>query len=286
MGYIRIPVSLKVEDDGDFYDFVLSLRDSKELSTFIVDLLKAYFDNKEIKEKVDTLLKIYNPFTDLKERLLKIQLEHSKAVMATSLLDNKIKCVVSKIEDNGVIEDEDVFGDIKKVYLMLDGEVVEKPNEVNEVVGGAEMKLVSHVEVDANYQQLNQRVTKIEGMLEDILGVLNELKYSKNGVENNLDNEEVEVVKENNAVKEVEKVSIEDNVKTSDLKIDVIVEEKNKINENHDNKVVYDQDNEVINESKLDNPFIIVSSEEQNKQEDRDKKVPTTFNKLLKSIKK
>lgn len=268
MGYIRIPVSLKIEDEGDFYDFVLSLRDSKELSSFIIDLLKVYFDNKDIKDKIDSVLNIYNPFEELKERLLKIQLEHSKAVMATSLLDNKIKDVVTKIED-GIVEEDtnDVFNDIKKVYSLLDGsEEIKKESVVESSIAISQDK----------YSALETRVTKIEVTLNEILGILKESKL--------VSKEEKIVEEQSTSERVVDKksdVNLSDDIQENST-VEQVMSKQNGVS-SFDKK---DTESNTSISTSQDNPFIIVSDSNNNNEKEEGTKVPNTFNKLLKSIKK
>lgn len=285
MGYIRIPVSLKVEDNGDFYDFVLSLRDSKELSSFIIDLLKIYFDNKEVKDKVDAILNIYNPFTELKERLLKIQLEHSKAVMATNLLDNKIKSVVEKIEDNnGDDPSEDLFNDIKNVYSLLDGESINVINKDDSMIETSETSVSDN---EDKFSKLENRVSQIEFILKDILEML---KSDKGNKEDNKqeDLESKAVVKDLSYVQ----YNASENINSNEEKdvLDSVEKEDSKVKEEKEESEISTNEHVLdsnVGSAKEDNPFLIVkNSEDEEGSKDEVKKVPSTFNKLMKSIKK
>lgn len=53
---VRIPISLKVAQDDFYYDFVLPKKDTKELSTFIHDLMKVYYETEEVRLVVDKYL--------------------------------------------------------------------------------------------------------------------------------------------------------------------------------------------------------------------------------------
>lgn len=281
MGYIRIPVSLKVEDNGDFYDFVLSLRDSKELSSFIIDLLKIYFDNKEVKDKVDAILNIYNPFTELKERLLKIQLEHSKAVMATNLLDTKIKSVVEKIEDSNEDDpSEDLFNDIKNVYSLLDGESTNVINKDNSMIETSETSVSDN---EDKFSKLENRVSQIEFILKDILEMLKSDKVNKQedleskAVVKDLSHVQYNASENINSNEEKDEVDLLDSVEKEDSK----VKEESEISTNE--HVLSSN----VGSVQEDNPFLIVkNSEDEEGSKDEVKKVPSTFNKLMKSIKK
>lgn len=89
--FIRIPVSLKVETDSDFYtEFVSVKRDNKELSEFIVNIMRVYYENDHIKEQVDALMLEHTPEGKLFKQIERIHAELSKSMATTSMLKHQV----------------------------------------------------------------------------------------------------------------------------------------------------------------------------------------------------
>ena len=88
---IRIPVSLKIETDSSFYtDFVAVMRDNKELSEFIVNIMRAYYEHPHIKEQVDAVLFEYTPEGKIFKQIERIHASLSKSLAVTGMLRNQV----------------------------------------------------------------------------------------------------------------------------------------------------------------------------------------------------
>lgn len=99
---LRIPVSLKVEqDDQDFKRFVEELRDSKRLSSFLMDLLSAYYYDASIKGAVDDYMTSNTPFAKVITRIQHIQQEHSRSIMDLEMTSQQVGIASRKAEQVG-----------------------------------------------------------------------------------------------------------------------------------------------------------------------------------------
>lgn len=83
----RLPISLKFEDTEEFYtDFIEPKKDDRELTSFIMDLLKAYYYNEDIRMMVDSYIIEQNPFIKIHEQLQKITMQHKRHTNAINML--------------------------------------------------------------------------------------------------------------------------------------------------------------------------------------------------------
>lgn len=96
----RIPVSLKLEIDQDYYtDFVVPKRDAKELSPFIVDLLKAYYYDESVRTVVDDYIYNNSVSSEALRQLDRIKAQHSRSVMTTSILEGQVNSARDHAEE-------------------------------------------------------------------------------------------------------------------------------------------------------------------------------------------
>jgi hypothetical protein len=97
---LRIPVSLKLDTETEFYnDFFLDMRENHTLSSFIVNILTAYYENDDIRIIVDKHLDLLSPFAPILQQLDRINNEHTKAMMVTSMASHSLKNVHSKLSE-------------------------------------------------------------------------------------------------------------------------------------------------------------------------------------------
>lgn len=69
----RLPVCLRFDKNDEFYkEFVIPLKQTRELSGFIVKLLKTYYDQKDVAKAVDDVLEEESPFATMHESLEKL----------------------------------------------------------------------------------------------------------------------------------------------------------------------------------------------------------------------
>ena len=137
----RLPISLKFEDTSeDFYtDFIEPKKNDKELTTFITDLLKAYYYNDDIRMRVDSYIIDQNPYIKIHEQLQKITMQHKRHANAISMLSDYTTKEVEKrssVEEEEEEKDKGKKDDDEKAELLrllqkygvnLQEEKVEKP---------------------------------------------------------------------------------------------------------------------------------------------------------------
>ena len=232
----RIPVCLKFDVNDDFYtNFVLSLKQTRELSTFIVKILKTYYEKSTVSKAVDEVLEEESPFASIRESLERIAEMNITNHMAISSMKGTLnigKSVLSGVqnsqedeeEDRGVVkgfENEVGFEvDPKIEPLLLQGKSAE---EIIQIV--AEGNVVEeNVEVESTAPEnkvtdeaTEQRFRQIEKKLEVVDTINQKLDtFLSSFMINNV--KPVENVSEVNVENSVENVKNE--------VIDVIVEDK------------------------------------------------------------
>lgn len=82
----RIPISLKVEKDEMYYNFIKPAREDKSLTKIITYLLRAYYDDEEIRGLVDARNAGEDALRMLNEEIDRIALEHSKTIAQTAAM--------------------------------------------------------------------------------------------------------------------------------------------------------------------------------------------------------
>ena len=104
MSEVRIPVSLKFNTDMDVYkDFIVDLRDNRELSPFIVAMLELYYEDDDVRDLINLKREENNPFSALKEQVAKINMQHTKTIVATSMLASQTQGIISGLEREGYV---------------------------------------------------------------------------------------------------------------------------------------------------------------------------------------
>lgn len=233
----RIPVCLKFDVNDEFYtNFVLSLKQTRELSTFIVKILKTYYEKSTVSKAVDEVLEEESPFASIRESLERIAEMNVTNHMAISSMKGTLnigKSVLSGVqnsqedenEDRGVVkgfENEVGFEvDPKIEPLLLQGKSAE---EIMQIVAEGNVVEEENSEVESNViekgvtdEATEQRFRQIEKKLEVVDTINQKLDTFLNSfMTNNV--KSVENVSEVNVENSVENVKSE--------VIDVIVEEQ------------------------------------------------------------
>lgn len=98
MSFVRIPVSLRIErDDDEFFDFVMGLKNSKELSSLVINLLKGYQKDSRFQELLDEfLIESDDYYRKVVEQFDKVQLANQRIGNTTSMLRDEIRTVQTK----------------------------------------------------------------------------------------------------------------------------------------------------------------------------------------------
>lgn len=91
MSLERIPVSLKVDTESDFFIELLGpLRDSRGLSEFILGLMKAYHEDLALRDLVDNYNNQNSSSAALARQIERITVEHQKSVALTSMVASQV----------------------------------------------------------------------------------------------------------------------------------------------------------------------------------------------------
>lgn len=106
MGWIRIPASLKFDEDSDFYlEFISDLRTDRKLTDLITDLLRLYYEDAQLRELINLKLESNSEFAEVYSQLDKIQMQHNQTMMATSMLANQNRGIIKSLEQDGMINE-------------------------------------------------------------------------------------------------------------------------------------------------------------------------------------
>lgn len=174
MSEIRIPVSLKFDTDSDVYkDFVIELKENKELSSFIVSFLNLYYEDQEVRDLINFKREENNPYSALREQLTKINLQHSQTVMTTSMLANQTNSIIKGLEREGYIPSTNADVDVDdSVYTMNIGDTPINPSDsVQHQIEQQQRAKANPAVVDA----LMQRMDNMEKVLPSIVSKLEQL---------------------------------------------------------------------------------------------------------------
>lgn len=75
-----IPVRVKVEVGDFYYNLVEPLKESKELSTFIVNMLRAYYEDEDVANALNAYNERNNPLALMQAQLNNVMLNHQKSM--------------------------------------------------------------------------------------------------------------------------------------------------------------------------------------------------------------
>lgn len=176
--YRRIPVCLKFDADEPFFnDFVAPLKDSKDLSTFIIKLLRCYYETDTVREGVDDTLATGRPFEVINQGLQRIIDTHNENVMALSGMQSAVMQGRSVME--GVAADfVEEFGEeyesterqrvLEHNRLLAERQKQLKDVQLEQGTGSTPTPLVLEARVNLIEQRLN-KVDSIDSQLQQIM---------------------------------------------------------------------------------------------------------------------
>lgn len=169
---IRVPVSLKFDQDSDvFNDLVVELRDTRDLSPFLVELLDMYYADTEVRDLINLKREQNNPFSAVREHLTKINLQHSKTVMATSMLQNQTQGIIDSVVQSGMasgMEFERVGTD-ESAYTMDFGTTKSGGQPTQSQIGaGQNVQITPEI-----FTSLINRMGTLEALVPEVLEKLN-----------------------------------------------------------------------------------------------------------------
>jgi hypothetical protein len=91
MSIERIPVSLKIDTESEFFIELLGpLRDSKGLSEFILNLMKAYHEDHVLRDLANSFSNQNSSRASLSSQLDRIASEHQKSIGLTHMLTEQV----------------------------------------------------------------------------------------------------------------------------------------------------------------------------------------------------
>ena len=243
----RLPVCLRFDKNDEFYkEFVIPLKQTRELSGFIVKLLKTYYDQENVAKAVDEVLEDESPFAAMHESLEKIaelNMNNQMAINSMKGAVNAGKSVLNGVQgDNSerptyssVVEGfEDTVGfevaPQMERALLENRSIVEVIKEQSQQeIQSAESKTVDAEEnkpivMDAVIEQRFKKIEDKLGTVDDMNSKLDILLRTIGGGvgASTVESSKVEIPVENSEIvveNNVEKVeeSIENNVKVEPI---------------------------------------------------------------------
>lgn len=102
MAVVRTPISLKFDDDSDaFYkDFITPLKESKQLTACILDLLKLCYENETVRDELEAYREQNNPFALIQKQINRMATQHQKTMMSTGVLGDVLKNAKDNLGQN------------------------------------------------------------------------------------------------------------------------------------------------------------------------------------------
>ena len=126
----RIPISLKVEKDEMYYNFIKPARDDKSLTKIITYLLRAYYDDEEIRGLVDARNAGEDALRMLNEEIDRIALEHSKSIAQVAAMKYETASIRSDITGRGTEYSTEMPANTMDNILSMLGELTEQVNRL------------------------------------------------------------------------------------------------------------------------------------------------------------
>lgn len=151
----RIPVSLKFDDSTDFYSsFITELKDSRTLSTTIVQILELYYNNEEVRTLVDKELNPSNSVTILQNQINLIQKMRTASLNNIGVLEKGQQMSVVDQQREEFLQKTQNFGIIGQPEAIQQKMIHNQPNPKNdERFNKLEEKLET---MTSQFQQLMQ----------------------------------------------------------------------------------------------------------------------------------
>lgn len=162
---VRIPVSLKFDTNSDVYnDFILELKNSRELSPLCVDLLTLFYEDDEVRELITFKREANDPLSPLRAQLEQINIQHTKNIMATNMVSNRNRGIISSLENEGMLEQGVHSTPDNQSFTMTFGDEQQAANPTAQDT--------QQLQSPSATNDLMQRMENLERMLPNILNKL------------------------------------------------------------------------------------------------------------------
>lgn len=180
MAVVRTPISLKFDDDtSSFYVmFISRLKENKELTPLIMDLLKLYYENEETREALERYRELNSPFALIQKQISRIATSHQNTMMTTNMLGDMMNDAQSSYAETGSVwvepKKEEESGLANKVH-ELDEKVDKIFNMLEKIVTKDEQPSTT-VQPSQNGVALitEKSVSNLEKRVEDLNTTVNE----------------------------------------------------------------------------------------------------------------
>lgn len=163
MSVVRTPISLKFEDDtSSFYlGLIEPLKENRNLSTFIMDLLKFYYEREDVRLMFEEFKAQNGPLAEIQKQINRIAMSHQKTMTTTGILGD----LMAEAENGTYSEpnSSNVNGDsVAQKVERLEKTVPEIENKVDKVLeivsalskNGVSVNTVNTVEQPKNADNL------------------------------------------------------------------------------------------------------------------------------------
>lgn len=195
MGFIRIPISLKVDEDSPIYkDMIEGLRDTKNLVPLIQDLLTVYYESDEFNRAFSRLMLTEEMSDSILENLERIK-ETSRTNMQNSkILSDVIERTKTQVGDLFTKDLDDLFSEVNAIGVKTDNHSQESPTKPQD--------LLKEKENESVLSELLQEIKTLKQELGDM--------KSKNGYiekDNLYSSQENEMIEKQTGVSDEESLS-------------------------------------------------------------------------------
>lgn len=205
--FVRIPLSLKVELDDMYYDFIEPARRDKSLSKVISNLLRAYFEDSDVRQLVDARVEGQAIIDNLNTEIERITFEHNKSVAETAAMRYETNNLTSQFVSSGAVDLSGINSDMHS--LEFDFEALLKapevdPENLDEYIitpeTSAETELV-YDDIEPIKQEVKKLARDVGGTadLNTVLAAVLSLTDKIQGIEHRLDMANIPAIDENKA---------------------------------------------------------------------------------------
>ena len=173
MAHKRVPVSLRIDDDlgEDFLEYFNDLKDTKNLSPFLVKLLHAYYEARNENEDVSLTeavsnLSMFSPETAIHAHIERMQKQHIQTMQETSMLTKHIEQTLKglKVEPTSI-------GDIPLPAGFIGTQEVTPPPQPVQVPVEQPIDTV----VENRISTVESKISDVDNKLDSVLGLMQQL---------------------------------------------------------------------------------------------------------------
>lgn len=118
----RIPLSIKVDRDAMYHNFIAPARAENRLNTLVVELLRAYYEVESVRDCVDKRMLKTEELRVMQEHIDKMLLEHVKTMTQTQTLQFETQQVASGVTASNevtIINDNSVESEVPMTMLEM-----------------------------------------------------------------------------------------------------------------------------------------------------------------------